>query len=324
MSFNKENIQVLQIEPTANCNAECPQCPRYDGGQVNAILPQGELSVERIQHQIDLELVKNLKKVFMCGNFGEPAMARNTLEIFQWFRKQNTNITLGMNTNGSVKSTSWWQELGQLFAQNNDYVVFSIDGLEDTNAIYRRNTVWHRIVENAQSFISAGGTAHWDMLVFEHNQHQVDQCIELAKQLGFKWLRYKVSKRFDSRPVEWLNPPQGHINNSQKTSNKISCDSLTNRVVYMDSNGTLYPCCYFSEAVYQAQPSYFKHQAQDFLGFDQQYQQLTLNQILDQRRWNSISDTWNSTPVQVCQNNCSIKENNVTISRSQWVKEIKL
>lgn len=324
MLFNKDNIQVLQIEPTVNCNAECPQCPRYDGEHVNPGLPQHELTVERIQQQVDLDLIKNLNKVFMCGNFGEPAMALNTLEIFQWFRQQNHTITLGMNTNGSVKSTRWWHKLGQLFDQPNDYVVFSIDGLEDTNAVYRRNTAWHRIIENAQAFINAGGTAHWDMLVFEHNQHQVDQCVVLAKQLGFKRLRYKVSKRFDTKPIEWLQPPRGYVPVPQKTPNEIQCDSLTNQVVYMDSNGTLYPCCYFSDAVYQTQMSDLKQQAIDLLNFDQQYQQLTLNQILDQRRWANIDATWAHTPAHVCRTNCSIKSNNITVSRNQWIKEIEL
>ncbi len=324
MLFNKDYIQVLQIEPTADCNAECPQCPRYDGDQVNPMLPTGELSVERIQQQLELDLVKRLKKVFMCGNFGEPAMARNTLEIFQWFRDQNCDITLGMNTNGSVKHPSWWKELGTLFNRADDYVVFSIDGLEDTNAIYRRNTVWSRIVENAKSFIDAGGTAHWDMLVFEHNQHQLEQCAELAKQLGFRWLRYKVSKRFDTRPVSWLNPPTSYVSPQIETTAKIQCDSLKNRTVYMDSNGTLYPCCYISDAVYQAQPSVVQQQTQKLLQFDRTYQQQSLNQILNQRHWDNISNTWSSLPALVCQNNCSLKENNITVSRNQWVQEIQL
>jgi organic radical activating enzyme len=324
MLFNKKDIQVLQIEPTADCNAKCPQCPRYDQDQVNPFLPSNELTIERIQEKIDLEFVKNLKKVFMCGNFGEPAMAQNTLEIFQWFREQNSEITLGMNTNGSVRSAAWWSSLGTLFNQTNDYVVFSIDGLEDTNEIYRRNTAWHRIIENAQAFIDAGGSAHWDMLVFEHNQHQVDQCIELARQMGFKWLRYKVSKRFQSRPVTWLNPPQGYISVAEKKSTVIHCDSLSNRVVYMDSNGTLFPCCYISDALYQAQNSPVKQQTQQLLNFDQRYQQLSMNQLLDQHHWDSISNTWNTEPAKVCQNNCSLRENNITVSRNQWVKEIEL
>jgi hypothetical protein len=44
--------------------------------------------------------------------------------------------------------------------------------LEDTNHLYRENVEWKKIMENARAFISAGGTAHWDMLIFDHNKHQ--------------------------------------------------------------------------------------------------------------------------------------------------------
>lgn len=76
-----------------------------------------------------------------------------------------------------MRTTNYWQELGEdILNQPLDYVVFSIDGLADTNHIYRRGAVWDKIVENAEAFIKAGGSAHWDMLVYQHNQHQVDSA----------------------------------------------------------------------------------------------------------------------------------------------------
>ena len=74
-----------------------------------------------------------------------------------------------------------------------DYCVFSIDGLEDTNHLYRRNVKWEKVIENARSFITAGGKAHWDMLVFEHNKHQVDEAKSYANKLGFVWFRSKCA-----------------------------------------------------------------------------------------------------------------------------------
>ena len=51
----------------------------------------------------------------------------------------------------------------------NGYARFAIDGLEDTNHIYRRNTDWVKIVQNATAYIAAGGRAEWDFIVFAHN-----------------------------------------------------------------------------------------------------------------------------------------------------------
>jgi hypothetical protein len=65
-------------------------------------------------------------------------------------------------------------------------VTFSIDGLEDTNHLYRRNVNWNLLIENVKSFIDAGGTAVWDYLIFKHNEHQIDQAKQYSIDLGFK------------------------------------------------------------------------------------------------------------------------------------------
>jgi MoaA/NifB/PqqE/SkfB family radical SAM enzyme len=139
--------------------------------------------------------IKSLDKMFMCGNYGDPAAGYYTIDIYNHFRNLNPEIKLGMNSNGAIQSTFWWHSLGQLLSCDSDYCVFSIDGLEDTNQVYRKNVSWEKLMNNARAFIAAGGRAHWDMLVYKHNQHQVDECEQLARDMGFKWFRAKVSQR---------------------------------------------------------------------------------------------------------------------------------
>jgi len=133
----------------------------------------------------------------MCGNYGDPIAARDTLEVFEYFRKHNSKMNLAMYTNGSAKKPDWWKSLANVLG-NKGYVVFSIDGLEDTNHLYRQNTVWSKIMENAQAFIDAGGRARWDYIVFAHNEHQVEEAEELSKKMGFERFQYKKSARFFS------------------------------------------------------------------------------------------------------------------------------
>ena len=222
-----------------------------------------------------------------------------------------------MNTNGGLRSTSWWQSLARILNQANDYVVFSIDGLADTNHIYRKNTVWTRIETNVKAFIDAGGTAHWDMLVFEHNQHQIDQVAELARSMGFKWLRYKVSKRFDARPVQWLHPPKDY--QAPQDLPEIRCDSVVNSTVYMDSNGSFFPCCYVADSVYSADQHATTLQTRRLLDFDRT-QNLDLDQLIQRAHWENFA----SPKVSVCRSNCTMKTTNQTAARSQWVREIEL
>ena len=200
------DIKVLHLEPTDVCQAACPLCARETDKNFRKDR-QHHLDMYKLMQAFDADKIAKLDKMFMCGNYGDPAAGKYTLNIYREFRKLNKKIVLGMNTNGGLQNALWWNELGRIFHQPQDYVVFSIDGLEGTNHVYRKNVTWLRIMQNAQSFIQAGGSAHWDMLVYRHNQHQVDECKQLAQSMGFKWFRAKVSKRgFTNKleqPIGW-------------------------------------------------------------------------------------------------------------------------
>jgi MoaA/NifB/PqqE/SkfB family radical SAM enzyme len=228
----------------------------------------------------------------MCGNYGDPAAGYHTIDIYKYFRKINPTITLGMNTNGAVQSTFFWHALGQLFNQSQDYCVFSIDGLEDTNHVYRKNVSWEKLMGNAQAFISAGGSAHWDMLVYKHNQHQVDACEQLARDMKFKWFRAKVSKRgFTDRlefPVGWQEPII--------KAGPIKCHVLNEKSMYIDAQGRLSPCCWLGS------------RQKDFVNNDLATVKLT---------WKTDS------PNPVCQSACASNKNKSSFT-NQWQREVEL
>ncbi len=196
--YRYNEIQTVHLEMTDNCNAACPMCARnINGGEDNPQLPGTELSLEDCKTIFDPNFIAQLKRMYMCGNYGDPIAARDTLEVFDYFRQHNSKMSLNMYTNGSAKKPDWWKNLAKVLGKNS-YVVFSIDGLEDTNHLYRQNTVWSKIMENAQAFIDAGGNARWDYIVFAHNEHQVEQAEELSKKMGFEKFQYKKSARFFS------------------------------------------------------------------------------------------------------------------------------
>lgn len=301
--FNIDQIKVLHIEPTTVCNASCPQCHREDTRFYIHDRDKCEITLDQIQQLFETKFIRQLEKMFMCGNFGEPAAAQDTLDIYKYFRTHNANITLGMNTNGSVRNVQWWRDLAGIFNQTFDYVVFSIDGLEDTNSIYRRNTSWDKILKNAQSFISNGGSAHWDMLVYEHNEHQVDACEDLARELGFTWFRAKVSKRFHESPVKFLNPPRGYNlpNVILEKNRHISCHALNEKSVYLAANGQLLPCCWFGAETFT---------------LDQDAKKLLSD-------WTLLVNSWKTNPHRICTNTCTPDPAGTSFSK-QWKVEKQL
>jgi MoaA/NifB/PqqE/SkfB family radical SAM enzyme len=196
--YRAEEITTVHLEVTERCNASCPQCARnLNGGEVNPQLHDAELSLSDVQQILKPEFIQQLKRLYMCGNYGDPISARDTLEMFEYIRSHNAKMQLSFHTNASAKTPEWWSRLPAAMGKNH-YVVFSVDGLEDTNHLYRQGTVWKKIMENAQAFISAGGRARWDYIVFAHNEHQVEEARALADSMGFEKFNVKKSNRFFS------------------------------------------------------------------------------------------------------------------------------
>jgi ferredoxin len=296
-----DNIKVLHLEPTTVCNAACPQCAREYESKYDDRKHRSELTIDQIKETFNKEFILKLDKMFMCGVFGDPAASSNCIDIFKYFREINPKITLGLNTNGSIQNTKWWAELGNILSQERDYCVFSIDGLEDTNPLYRVNTRFDKIIENAKSFINAGGSAHWDMLIFQHNEHQVNQARNLAKNLGFSWFRTKVSKRFDTFPVKNLQPPTGHTP-SYSSSNHIVCYARDiENSVYMSANGMVLPCCWFGSEVFSLD-------------------EFTKTLLSD---WTLLENSWSSDPHPICKKTCSVLNNGNKFT-DQWKSEEQL
>lgn len=196
--YKYKDIKTIHLEITEACNASCPMCARnINGGEDNPHLTGAELSLEDCKKIFSPEFISQLDRLYMCGNYGDPIAAKDTLEVFEYFRQNNPNIHLSMHTNGSAKKPEWWAQLAKVLGKKS-HVTFGIDGLADTNHLYRQNTVWTKIMENVQAFIAAGGRARWDYIVFAHNEHQVELAEHLSKTLGFEKFQVKKSARFFS------------------------------------------------------------------------------------------------------------------------------
>jgi MoaA/NifB/PqqE/SkfB family radical SAM enzyme len=287
--LSSRNISVLHLESTDVCQAACPLCAReidvdFDPKQHN------HLTIDQINAAVDHRTLTNLTKLFMCGSYGDPAAGKHTLEIYQWIRKINPSVTLGMNTNGALRDRHWWKQLALLFNRPTDYVVFSIDGLEDTNHHYRVGVDWRQLMQNAKTYIDHGGSAHWDMLVYRHNEHQVEECQNLAQSLGFTWFRAKVSRRPLAGMLEYP------INWAAGVNNKgvIDCHALREQSLYIDAQGRVSPCCWLGSR--------------------------KNNFITD---FDAVQKSWTGDPHPICADACTVNQNKSNFEH-QWRQEISL
>lgn len=269
-------ISVVHVEPTTRCNARCPQCARnVAGGIVNPYLPLTELSAQSIRKIFTPPFLRQLEFVYFCGTYGDPAAAEALIGTLEYFKHENPSIRLGVHSNGSLRSSGWWRELAGLVT----YCRFGIDGVEDTNAIYRRGTSWPLLIGNVRAFIAAGGRAEWDFIVFRHNQHQVDQARTLANVFGFRSFNVKCTTRFE--PSEgmaarfevlnsdgaidyYLQPPDDPRFFSSESAihaaavrsaggedeylatTRIRCKAVAARKIFISAAGLVFPCCYLA------------------------------------------------------------------------------
>ena len=285
--YKYSELKTIHLEITSKCGAACPMCLRnICGGAVNPQLPLEELSLEDIRRIFPPPFLKQLSRIYMCGNYGDPMAAKDTLKVFRFFREANPSLNLAMFTNGSGRPASWWKDLAGAV----NTVHFSVDGLEDTNHIYRRRTNFKKIMESAESYIAGGGKAVWDYIVFRHNEHQVEAARDLARKMGFSRFVAKKTGRFFSNQKArgksaqavfnkrgeteyYLEMPENPLyqNLSLKKEAKlakkygslheyfnqtpIKCRAAEERSVYISAEAFVFPCCWTANQLY---PWYFK------------------------------------------------------------------
>jgi len=265
------NITDLHIELTDRCQASCPMCARnVNGGRERDFVGQNDITLDKFKQWFPVDFLKSLKNFYSCGNYGDPIIARDCLEIYQYVRSMNPHCHLGIHTNGSARDVRWWSRLAEVLGSNHT-VSFGIDGFADSHVLYRRGTDWQKIIDNAQAFISARGRAEVDCLVFEHNQNEIEEFKSQMLSMGFFRVNLKYTRRFYDMaefPVEDANGNiEYYLKPSTKESpvhflplEKISKDiSIWKTVVesaeikpkcierseiYVDARGNVFPCCW--------------------------------------------------------------------------------
>lgn len=283
--YNEYDIRRLHLELTTKCNAACPQCARrINGGPINKNIPLVELTLSEIRAILPVRFLENVESIIICGLCGDPCMASEALEIIDYLQTATQKINITVCTNGSLRQEDWWINLAGILHKPSS-VIFGIDGIGDTNQIYRRNTSWDIIMRNTRAFINAGGLAFWEFIVFEHNEHQLQDSVQLSKQLGFSGIKFIETERFVNYgalvPIEFtpifneagiqigqLRPPQSNDHQNpigaylQKAANEfgsienylnsveINCTAFETRELLVTAQGFAVPCCWFGHLYY--------------------------------------------------------------------------
>ena len=190
----------FHIELTTKCNAACPMCPRFIKSTPVRThnIELWEMTIDKVKKWFPVELIQKIGSINFCGNFGDPCSCRDIYEIVEYFHTNNPNIKIDIRTNGGAQPVTFWKKIGKMSSNSKSIrLVFSVDGLEDTNDLYRRNVKWDILDRNIRAYTESGGYGVQEFLIFNHNEHQISAADEQAEEWGLDNVTYKQAHGFE-------------------------------------------------------------------------------------------------------------------------------
>lgn len=331
-----KRIKNIQIETSTICNAACPQCLREWHNGDYSFFTQTYIPTDFYETRIPDQVYRELQSINFCGVMGDPCAAPNFIDVCKIVKKKNPNISISIATNGGMKSPDWWAELANVLGPN-DSVIFGIDGLEDTNHIYRANVRWSSLSRNFKSFIDAGGNAHWQFIVFAHNEHQIKLAEQFSIEQGFKKFFTIYNNRFFIEDLfgretygadgSRLMPPTNKEEKSillkfdKKTEEEwgmisenscIKCQSVEFEELYIDAETHLLPCCYIAGAKFTLNSNdpdgYYKLWT-EYGGDNLKLNLHDWDVVINSQFWTELENSWTKKfsdgRLLVCSGTCS-------------------
>lgn len=256
---------TLQFEISSICNLKCVGCTRIDStGEVADTLPKNTvLDLDLFKKIIDNPLVEeHVRKIQFCGTVDEPTSHPQFLDML---RHAVGRYHISIHSNCSVRTPKYWKEMANILKNHSHSLLANIDGLEDTNYIYRRGANWNKIVENITAYLNNGGQGRWQMLIFPWNEHQVEKVKAYAAELGFGSFKSRHNRSELPDFDENWNPigesdiqevyekyVQKH-NRDSKEFGHIDCKYQEDETYFISFDGKLWPCCFLSSTRFDSE-----------------------------------------------------------------------
>ena len=238
----------ITIEPTNLCNLQCPIC-ETGAGLLNR--PKGIMPFEDFKVIIDKlhNYINNILFYYM----GEPFLNSDSYKMIRYAKDKGIYVTTC--TNGH------FIDAAQLVDCGIDEVSFQIGGItQESHQKYRVGSNLSAILKNVKDVLrekSISKTSHpkviLGLIVMKHNQSELDEFFEVAKELGVDEARilnpcvrtWEQGKQFlPSDERYWLYDRdafnKGILRPRRVPSNRCNWMYFSSVVLY---NGDIVPCC---------------------------------------------------------------------------------
>jgi MoaA/NifB/PqqE/SkfB family radical SAM enzyme len=335
-----EEIQRLNIDINSACNAACPGCARQIGGiyRNDSYSMNQHMSLETWTKLFN-EIGHQIKSVVFCGNYGDAGATNHLPEMLAAAHEINPNTYFIVVSNIGLNSVEYWKRLGNCVPKHCLQVQCSIDGLEDTNHLYRRFVKWDKVMRNVRALSETGALMIWKYIEFEWNKHQIDQARALAQEfnfhdfivtpnnqpgsdrvftefrneLGSGWdsvETYMKGAPFKLTPWQELDADESYatIMNTVTDYDTIECYTKNEQSIHVDWNGNVWPCCWFGGTEYLPQPEVRSAQSlfvPDISSGWNNINNYSLQEIMDHSFYQKdLMNSLDTKPSTVCASSC--------------------
>jgi radical SAM protein with 4Fe4S-binding SPASM domain len=260
--FTKKNIHKglpvsISIEPTTACNLGCPECP---SGLKKFSRPTGNLKQEMNKKIID-ELERNLLYI----NFyfqGEPYINPDFLDMVSYASQKK--IYTSTSTNAHFINE---ENARRTVESGLDRLIISIDGTtQETYSAYRVHGKLEKVLEGTRNIIRfkkelKSKTPHviFQFLVVKPNEHQIEDVLQMAKDLEVDEVRLKTAQVYDYKNGNPLIPTNEKYARYKKLPNgkfvlknrmEDHCWRMWSSCV-ITWDGAVVPCCFDKDASFK-------------------------------------------------------------------------
>lgn len=310
-----DTIEWLDIELTSFCNIECKGCFRVISKHADKILNREYISLELIKERFQKSMFPNIKIINFCGSVDEPTTHPKFFEIVEHFADWGAHINVA--TNGSLRTPQWWARLAGALPDTHA-VTWGIDGSDSTSEIYREGSNFLKVQANWRAFNSAGGRSIWQFIVFEHNEHQLEDAKNMATAEGFRSFKTIISHRKDTKGgVKSANTEE--IDNAPEIP-YVSCKYGNQKRIFINHMANVIPCCHLNSKMLEYSVSgIVKDQFEELLETHNYRATINMNAVdietaINSPVWQGIVDSWDTDdPMPRCMQVCKQMKRDVFI-----------
>lgn len=247
----------ISFEPTTSCNLRCPECP---SGLRAFTRPTGMLDNSFFKQTID-EMHKEL--LYLIFYFqGEPFLNPGFLDMVKY--ASDRKIYTATSTNAHYLK----DEIARRTVESGlDRLIVSIDGTtQETYQSYRVGGKLEKVIEGTKNVVKwkkelKSATPHiiFQFLVVKPNEHQMDEVLELGKEIGVDEVRFKTAQVYDYHHGNPLIPTKEkyarykrNADGTYSIKNKLlnHCWKLWHSCV-ITWDGKVVPCCFDKDATHR-------------------------------------------------------------------------